>query len=134
VTADEDGLPRSWYISYDDKELFLVIDLRRRFAVWSPPRTLADQRLDELRSDLRDDRVPIALEQVHPAGNPMSQRECSGFSWPRFPVAAGEPVAPFPESAASCAATASGIPSERVPDSTSARDFAPCSSGVLSVL
>jgi hypothetical protein len=98
----------------------------------------------------------------------MSQRLNSGFNWPGFSVAAGEPDAPVPESsqgdsccactcpftgifqvpsdrglesptfgvgqAANFAATASGIPSARVPDSASSLDFASCSSGVLPVL
>jgi hypothetical protein len=125
----------------------------------------------------------------------MSQRLNSGFNWPGFSVAAGEPDAPVPEPTAhrisesilfpltcsarqiasvvigvgqgeSCcactcpftgifqvpsdrglesptfgvgqpasrAATDSGNPSARVPDSTSFLDFASCSSGVLPVL
>jgi hypothetical protein len=135
VSADEDGLPRFLvYALQAQGTSEAEREARDGGGRGSPPRSLADQRLDELRRDLRDDGVPKALEQLHPAGNPMSQRECSGFSWPRFSVAAGEPLAVVPESAASCAATASGIPSARVPDSTSARDFASCSSGVLFVL
>ena len=29
----------------------------------------------------------------------MSQRECAGFNWPRFPVDAGEPLGAGPEPA-----------------------------------
>jgi hypothetical protein len=51
---------------------------------------------DELRGDLRDDSVTQSMQLSHAAGNPMSQRECSGFNAPRFSVEAGEEVVGIP--------------------------------------
>ena len=52
--------------------------------------------------DLRHDGISVSAQSSHAGGNPMSQRECAGFNWPGFSVAAGEPVGVGPESV-SCA-------------------------------
>jgi hypothetical protein len=51
---------------------------------------------DELRRDLRDDGIAVGAQLPHSAGNPMSQREKAGLSWPRFSVDAGEPFKIIP--------------------------------------
>jgi hypothetical protein len=51
----------------------------------------------ELGGDLRDDRIASGAQLPHSGGNPMSQRENSGLSWPRFSVCALKPfgIAPM---------------------------------------
>ncbi len=51
-----------------------------------------DDGLDEGGGDLGDDGVSVGAQSSHAVGNPMSQREKAGFSWPEFAVAAGEPL------------------------------------------
>ena len=55
-------------------------------------------RGDYFRGDLRDDGIARGAEASHPGGNPMSQRENAGFSWPGFAVSAVEPHGISPES------------------------------------
>jgi hypothetical protein len=46
----------------------------------------------------------------------MSQRECAGFNWPRFPVSTGDPLSIGPEAIARAACTGKvhcGVPSVR---------------------
>ena len=59
------------------------------------------RRCDEFGEDLRDDRVAVGAQLAHSTGNPMSQRECSGFSWPPRVVDAGEPFGVSPGTAKS---------------------------------
>ena len=53
----------------------------------------------ELCGRLRDDCIAVAPQQPHATGNPMSQRECSGFNAPRLSVEAFDDVAGIPMTA-----------------------------------
>ena len=55
--------------------------------------------VDEDLGHLRDYGISVSAKSSHAGGNPMSQRECSGFNWPGFSVPAGEPFGVSPESA-----------------------------------
>jgi hypothetical protein len=59
--------------------------------------------LDEFRGNLGDDRVAESAQLAHAAGNPMSQRECSGLNAPAFVVSAVDDVEGIPEARRACA-------------------------------
>jgi hypothetical protein len=58
----------------------------------------SQETLDELRRDLRDNRISIGAQASHSGGNPMSQRECAGFNGPLPAVPAQAPIDPGPKS------------------------------------
>src|SRR5574343_233747 len=47
--------------------------------------------VDKFSRYLRHDRVSVGAQSSHSTGNPMSQREKAGLSWPGFSVDTGEP-------------------------------------------
>jgi hypothetical protein len=57
-----------------------------------------DDRLDKLRGERRDNCVVVGVQSSHSIGNPISQRENAGSSWPRFSIDTFDPFDFAPES------------------------------------
>ncbi|HDS2912566.1 TPA: hypothetical protein QIE17_003577 [Morganella morganii subsp. morganii] len=51
---------------------------------------------DKFFRDRRDDGIPVSFYFPHSGGNPISQRECSGFNWPPLSIPAEQPVSISP--------------------------------------